>query len=79
MLNRLNHIAIAVPNLASAAKKYESILGAKVSKPYNQPDHGVQIVFVELENVFLVLLGNVVLGNVVSEKASVEFLERRGI
>ena len=50
MLGRLNHIAIAVPDLAAAAAIYRDTLGAKVSAPLAQPEHGVTVVFVELPN-----------------------------
>lgn len=50
MLGRLNHVAIAVPDLESAVRKYRNVLGAKVSEPQALPEHGVTVVFVELEN-----------------------------
>ncbi|MFZ2099352.1 MAG: methylmalonyl-CoA epimerase [Oricola sp.] len=50
MLGRLNHVAIAVPDIAAAARKYRNVLGAKVSEPQALPEHGVTVVFVELEN-----------------------------
>ena len=50
MIGVLNHIAIAVPDLAAAAKVYRETLGAKVSAPIDLPDHGVTTVFVELPN-----------------------------
>lgn len=50
MLGRLNHVAIAVPDLAAAARKYATVLGAKVTEPQALPEHGVTVVFVELEN-----------------------------
>jgi len=50
MLGRLNHVAIAVPNLEAAARKYRNILGANVSEPQALPEHGVTVIFVELEN-----------------------------
>lgn len=50
MLGRLNHVAIAVPDLEAATRKYEKVLGAKVSRPLALPDHGVTVVFVELAN-----------------------------
>ena len=40
MIGKLNHIAIAVPNINEAAEQYRSIFGAKVSEPVEQPDHG---------------------------------------
>lgn len=56
MIGRLNHVAIAVPDLAAAAKVYRDTLGAKVSDPMPEPDHGVTVVFVELPNVKIELL-----------------------
>jgi methylmalonyl-CoA/ethylmalonyl-CoA epimerase len=56
MIGRLNHIAIAVPDLAAAAKTYAGILGAAVSAPLALPDHGVTVVFVELSNTKIELL-----------------------
>jgi methylmalonyl-CoA/ethylmalonyl-CoA epimerase len=50
MLGRLNHVAIAVPDLESATRKYRNVLGAKVSEPQALPEHGVTVAFVELEN-----------------------------
>ena len=58
MLGRLNHVAIAVPDVRAAAEVYRSTfaMGAKVSKPVPQPDHGVTTVFVELDNTKIELL-----------------------
>jgi methylmalonyl-CoA/ethylmalonyl-CoA epimerase len=56
MIGRLNHVAIAVPDLAAAAATYRDTLGAKVSEPLAQPDHGVTVVFVELPNTKIELL-----------------------
>ena len=56
MIGRLNHIAIAVPDLAKAAKLYATVMGAKVSPPKAQPAHGVTVVFVELPNTKIELL-----------------------
>lgn len=50
MIGRLNHVAIAVPDLAAASKTYRDTLGAKVSGPNDIPEHGVTVVFVELPN-----------------------------
>ena len=41
MIGRLNHVAIAVPDLQKAAKTYAGTLGAKISAPVDQPAHGV--------------------------------------
>ena len=56
MIGRLNHVAIAVPDLAAATKLYAETLGATVSAPKAQPDHGVTVVFVELPNTKIELL-----------------------
>ncbi len=50
MLGRINHIAIAVPDLATAVATYRDTLGAAVSQPQALPEHGVTVVFVELPN-----------------------------
>jgi methylmalonyl-CoA/ethylmalonyl-CoA epimerase len=57
MLGRLNHVAIAVPDLDAAVATYRDTLGAKVSAPQDEPDHGVRVVFVELPNTKVELLG----------------------
>ncbi len=56
MIGRLNHVAIAVPDLAAAAGQYRDVLGAAVSGPVAQPDHGVTVVFVTLPNTKIELL-----------------------
>ena len=56
MLGQLNHVAIAVPNIAEAAEMYKVKFGAKVSGQVPQPDHGVTTVFVDLGNTKLELL-----------------------
>ncbi|MDV7338846.1 methylmalonyl-CoA epimerase [Terasakiella sp. A23] len=56
MIGRLNHIAIAVPDLEAASKTYAQTLGAKVNPPQDEPDHGVTVVFVELPNTKVELL-----------------------
>jgi methylmalonyl-CoA/ethylmalonyl-CoA epimerase len=50
MIGRLNHVAIAVPDLAAAAEVYRGLLGAEVSAPVPLPAHGVTTVFVTLPN-----------------------------
>jgi methylmalonyl-CoA/ethylmalonyl-CoA epimerase len=55
MIGRLNHVAIAVPRLAEAAQRYRA-LGAEVSAPLEQPEHGVTVVFVTLANTKIELL-----------------------
>ena len=56
MIGRLNHIAIAVPDLDKASDLYRHFMGAKVSEPKPQPAHGVTVVFVELPNTKIELL-----------------------
>jgi methylmalonyl-CoA/ethylmalonyl-CoA epimerase len=56
MIGRVNHIAIAVPDLVAAAKSYASVLGAKVSEAQELPEHGVRVIFVELPNTKVELL-----------------------
>ena len=57
MIGRLNHVAIAVPDLAAAAATYRDTLGATVSAPVDLCEHGVTTVFVELPNTKIELLG----------------------
>lgn len=56
MIGRLNHVAIAVPDLEVATATYRDTLGATVSEPLDLPDHGVTTVFVELPNTKIELL-----------------------
>lgn len=56
MLGRLNHVALAVPALADAVTRYRDMLGATVSEPQALPEHGVTVVFVELDNTKIELL-----------------------
>lgn len=56
MIGRLNHVAIAVKDIAASSKLYRETLGAKVSEPTPQPDHGVTVVFIELPNTKIELL-----------------------
>ena len=56
MIGRLNHVAIAVPDLEAAAALYRDTMGADVSEPIDLPDHGVTTVFVNLPNTKLELL-----------------------
>ena len=56
MIGRLNHVAIAVPDLAAASGLYRGTLGAQVSDPLDLPEHGVTTVFVTLPNTKLELL-----------------------
>ncbi|WP_419912569.1 methylmalonyl-CoA epimerase [Hoeflea sp.] len=56
MIGRLNHVAIAVPDLEAATAQYRDVLGASVSQPQALPEHGVTVVFVELGNTKVELL-----------------------
>lgn len=56
MIGRLNHVAIAVPDLEAAQMQYRDTLGAQVGEPQDEPDHGVTVVFIELPNTKIELL-----------------------
>jgi methylmalonyl-CoA/ethylmalonyl-CoA epimerase len=56
MIGRLNHVAIAVPDLGAAAAQYRDTLGARVGAPQDEPLHGVTVVFIELPNTKIELL-----------------------
>ncbi len=56
MIGRLNHIAIAVPDMDAAIAVYRDTLGATVSSPVDEPDHGVTVAFVALPNTKIELL-----------------------
>ena len=56
MIGRLNHVAIAVPDLAAASALYLNALGAEVSEPQALPEHGVTVVFITLPNTKIELL-----------------------
>lgn len=56
MLGRLNHVAIAVPDLAAASAVYRDTLGARVTLPQALPEHGVTVVFIDLGNTKVELL-----------------------
>lgn len=56
MIGKLNHVAIAVPDLAAGTKIYANVLGAHVTAPQALPEHGVTVVFVELPNTKIELL-----------------------
>ena len=56
MIGRLNHIAIAVPDLTAAAAKYRDLLGADVGQPQALPEHGVTVVFIDTGNTKVELL-----------------------
>jgi methylmalonyl-CoA/ethylmalonyl-CoA epimerase len=71
MIGRLNHVAIAVSDIAKASKVYRDTLGAQVSAKVAQPDHGVSTVFITLPNTKIELLEP--LG---SDSPIAKFLER---
>jgi len=71
MIGKLNHVAIAVPDLDKAARTYRETLGAHVSSPQPEPVHGVTVVFVELPNTKIELLHPLGEGSPI-----VKFLER---
>ncbi|MGD8810600.1 MAG: methylmalonyl-CoA epimerase [Gammaproteobacteria bacterium] len=56
MIGKLNHVAIAVPDLDAAVATYRDVLGGTVSAPLPLPEHGVTTVFVELPNTKIELL-----------------------
>lgn len=56
MLGRLNHVAIAVPDINSASALYRDKLGAKISQPQQLPEHGVTVVFIDVGNTKIELL-----------------------
>ncbi len=56
MIGRLNHVAIAVPDLDAASARYRDTLGANVGAPRDHPEHGVTVVFIELPNTKIELL-----------------------
>ena len=63
MRERLNHVALAVPDLAAAAAAYRDTLGARVTAPQALPDHGVTVVFVDVGNTKIELLAPLVQGS----------------
>ena len=56
MIGRLNHLAIAVPDLEAACILYRDSLGAQVGAPVDLPEHGVRVVFIDLPNTKIELL-----------------------
>ena len=71
MIGKLNHIAIATPKLDEAVKTYKNMLGVKISSPIDQINHGVKVVFIELQNTKIELL------EPLGEKSPIEnFLEK---
>ncbi len=56
MITKFNHVAIVVPDLVAASQQYKQVLGAKVSSICDYSEHGVSVVFVELENTKIELM-----------------------
>lgn len=56
MIGRLNHVAIAVPDLDAAAAQYRDTLGAEVGPAQDEPEHGVTVIFITLPNTKIELL-----------------------
>ena len=56
MIGRLNHVAIAVPDLEAAANRYRSALGAEVGPARDEPEHGVRVVFINTGNTMVELM-----------------------
>ena len=56
MIGKLNHVAIAVPDLTAASAVYRDVLGANVSEPIDVVEHGVRVVFITLPNTKIELL-----------------------
>lgn len=56
MLGRLNHVALAVPDLSAAIATYRASLGAQISEPHALPEHGVTVVFIDVGNTKIELL-----------------------
>jgi methylmalonyl-CoA/ethylmalonyl-CoA epimerase len=56
MIGRLNHVALAVNDIAAASRLYREALGAEVSPPVAQPEHGVTVAFIDLPNTKIELL-----------------------
>jgi methylmalonyl-CoA/ethylmalonyl-CoA epimerase len=56
MIGKLNHVAIAVPDLETAMAAYRDVMGADVSEPAALPEHGVTVSFVILPNTKVELL-----------------------
>lgn len=71
MLGRLNHVAIAVTDIAAATVVYRDTLGAQVTEAVAQPEHGVTTVFIILDNTKIELLEPLGLGSPIAK-----FLER---
>jgi methylmalonyl-CoA/ethylmalonyl-CoA epimerase len=71
MIGRLNHVAIAVRDLAAASRIYRDVLGAEISEPIPQPEHGVTTVFITLPNTKIELIAPLGAGSPIEK-----FLER---
>lgn len=71
MIGRLNHVAIAVPDLAAASTVYRDMLGARISEPQALPEHGVTVVFIDTGNSKVELLEPLGVGSPIAA-----FLER---
>ena len=56
MIGRLNHVAIAVPDLMEAGAQYRLCFGAQISEPQVLEEHGVKVIFIELPNTKIELL-----------------------
>lgn len=56
MLDKINHIAIAVPDMEQAKQEWEQKLGVNMSDPLPQPEHGVTVIFIELGGTKIELL-----------------------
>ena len=56
MLKRFNHVAIVVPDLDDASRKYKDVLNASVSDVHDYAEHGVSVVFVDLGNTKIELM-----------------------
>ena len=67
MIGKLNHVAIAVPDLVAAADQYKLSFGMEVSEPQELEEHGVQIVFVELSNTKIELLAPLGISSPISD------------
>ena len=67
MIGKLNHVAIAMPDLVAAADQYKLSFGMEVSEPQELEEHGVQIVFVELSNTKIELLAPLGISSPISD------------
>ena len=56
MIGKLNHVAIAVPDIIEASETYKNTLGAEISEPVEQPEHGVKVIFINLSNTKIELI-----------------------